>query len=228
MRISTHRAGPTFLLAAVCLLLLVLLLLPTAHRGLPSAVVGDFAHATEMSDVNSDEDGHANRKENGEKKSESSDHIHTAITARCVKCHGEKKPQGDLDLAALASSEKLRGQPDVLQRMIEALDSRDMPPESEPALDDAERAKLITVLKTLLREAVARQPHSNWPVRRLNRWQYNYSVRDLLQLNRDLFELPEKLMTRHDSYVRDALHRAAATPAGEVQLPAKLRVSSLT
>jgi hypothetical protein len=197
-------------------------------------VVHKPAQASENGNEHGNDNKHDNGKQNGSGNERDpanavqSELIRSTITARCAKCHGEQKPKGDLNLAALASPEQLRAQPDVVQRMIEAIDSQDMPPESEPALDAVERPKLLTALKALLRDAVARQPHSNWPVRRLNRWQYNYSVRDLLLLNRDLFELPEKLMTRHDAYLRDALQRADTAKAGEFQLPAKLRVSSQT
>ncbi|MEC7566440.1 MAG: DUF1588 domain-containing protein [Planctomycetota bacterium] len=38
-------------------------------------------------------------------------------------------------------------------------------------------------------------------IARLNRFQYNNTVRDVLDLKIDVFALPEKLMTRHDSYL---------------------------
>ena len=144
------------------------------------------------------------------------DPITSFLSTHCLKCHRGEKPKGELDLGSLGTATKLQAHPEILQRVLEAIDSRDMPPESEPVVADATRQPIITALKALLRESVALQPPAQWPLRRLNRWQYNNTVRDLLQLNRDLFELPEKLMTRHDPYLR----------AGVEQLPATVRVSS--
>ena len=55
-------------------------------------------------------------------------------------------------------------------------------------------------IRQFLRLAAARESR-RLPLHRLNRYQYNFAVKDLLQLNRDVFELPEKLLTRRDRYV---------------------------
>lgn len=144
------------------------------------------------------------------------DFVTSLITTRCVKCHGEAKPKGDVNLRAISTPQQLLAQPEILQRMVEVIDANDMPPESEPALDSATRRELLDRLKSLLRESVTRAPRAEWPLRRLNRFQYNNTVRDLLQLNRDIFALPEKLITRHEPYLREG-----ATP-----MPERVRVSS--
>ncbi|MBT3913471.1 MAG: DUF1588 domain-containing protein [Verrucomicrobia bacterium] len=85
--------------------------------------------------------------------------------------------------------------------MIEVIDAADMPPEDEPRLTEAQRANLLASLKTELRAATANAKGGHIPIRRLNRFQYNNTVRDLFQLNRDVFPLPEKLMTRQTIYL---------------------------
>jgi len=94
--------------------------------------------------------------------------------------------------------------PELIEEMIEVIDGRDMPPEDEPQLDDSDREKLLASLKSMLRASVANAPKESirGRVRRLNRFQYNNSVRDLFGLNRDVFPLSEKLMTRHSDYLR--------------------------
>ena len=92
--------------------------------------------------------------------------------------------------------------------MIEAIDARDMPPEDEPELEAKEREKLLVTLKDMLGRASAGEVVERGRIRRLNRFQYNNSIRDLFQLNRDVFALPEKLMTRHgNNYVHAQTHK---------------------
>ncbi|MFM2095100.1 MAG: hypothetical protein RIS70_2224 [Planctomycetota bacterium] len=144
------------------------------------------------------------------------DSLTSLLVARCVKCHGDEKPKAEINLRAVSTPQQLLAHPDILQRLVEVVDANEMPPESEPAIDAATRRQMLDRLKSLLRESVTRAPRAEWPLRRLNRFQYNNTVRDLLQLNRDLFELPEKLITRHDPYLRD----------GAMQMPLRVHVAS--
>ena len=93
-----------------------------------------------------------------------------------------------------------------------------MPPEDEPELNEEVRTKLLATLKTMLREATTGKQANQARIRRLNRFQYNNAVKDLFQLKMDVFELPEKLMTRHEDY----LH----APSGK--MPDKVSVVSLS
>ena len=53
----------------------------------------------------------------------------------------------------------------------------------------------------MLQAAATGQIAKRNPPRRLNRFQYNNAVRELFQLNRDVFALSEKLMTRETIYL---------------------------
>ena len=112
-----------------------------------------------------------------------------------------KEVNGKVNLEAIATADQLRGQPALIKEMIEVIDANDMPPEGEPELDEESRTRLLATLKTMLREATSDEAVRRVPIRRLNRFQYNNSVKDLFQLKLDVFELPEKLMTRHDNYL---------------------------
>ena len=89
----------------------------------------------------------------------------------------------------------------MIKELIEVIDATDMPPEDEPQLSEVERVKLLAVLKTQLRAATIGSNVKHSRIRRLNRFQYNNAVRDLFGLNRDVFGLPEKLMTRQGNYL---------------------------
>ena len=85
--------------------------------------------------------------------------------------------------------------------MIEVIDGNDMPPEDEPGLEGGDRSKLLKVLKELLAQATSGKEVGRAPARRLNHFQYNNSIRDLFRLKKDVFWLPEKLMTRQGNYL---------------------------
>jgi hypothetical protein len=123
------------------------------------------------------------------------------LAQKCVKCHGETKVSGDIDLEHITTSDQLLKQPQLIEKMIEVIDGNNMPPEDEPQLEEQTRTSLLTRLKTMLRESVSGQEVKQPRVRRLNRFQYNNAVKDLFQLTIDVFSLPEKLMTRHQNYL---------------------------
>ena len=129
----------------------------------------------------------------------------SVVKQKCLKCHGEPEVNGEVNFQPFKSEKQLLGQPELLDQMIGALENNNMPPEGEPALDEKTRSELVVALKSMLREATAGKNVTRIRIRRLNRFQYNNSVRDLFQLKRDVFALPEKLMTRHDNYLQRGL-----------------------
>ena len=119
----------------------------------------------------------------------------------CVKCHGGEKVKGKVNLKEIANAKQFLAKPELIKQLIEVIDVADMPPEDEPRLTEAQRVDLLATLKAQLRAATATAKGAHIPLRRLNRFQYNNAVRDLFQLNRDVFALPEKLMTRQTIYL---------------------------
>jgi hypothetical protein len=124
------------------------------------------------------------------------------LKQKCVKCHGETEGNGEVNFKQIKRQRQFLSQPKLLDRMISALENNNMPPEGEPPLDEKTRGELVATLKSMLKQATAGKNVSRLKIRRLNRFQYNNSVKDLFQLKRDVFGLPEKLMTRHDNYLQ--------------------------
>ncbi|MDE0737329.1 MAG: DUF1592 domain-containing protein, partial [Pirellulaceae bacterium] len=131
----------------------------------------------------------------------------SVLQQKCLKCHGGDEVNGEVDFKQVNTAEKFRGQPKMIDRMINAIADNSMPPEDEPPLDEKTRVELLAALKTMLREATAGKANSSVRIRRLNRFQYNNTVKDLFQLKQDLFGLPEKLMTRYDNYLHRGMNK---------------------
>ncbi|MFN0017238.1 MAG: DUF1588 domain-containing protein [Pirellulaceae bacterium] len=123
------------------------------------------------------------------------------LEARCIKCHSGETANGKFNLQDVALAEDILKKPELLTELISVIELGDMPPEDEPALVQAERSRLLESLKGLLNQS-APSSVPQVPLHRLNRYQYNNAVRDLFQLRRDLFSLPEKMMTRESDYLQ--------------------------
>ncbi|NCG26492.1 MAG: DUF1588 domain-containing protein [Verrucomicrobiales bacterium] len=123
------------------------------------------------------------------------------FSQNCTKCHGDKKVKGKVNLKEIQSLEQFMARPDLIKEMIEVVDAMDMLPEDEPALADADRTRLVSSLTNILKASTAGAKIETSYLRRLNRFQYNNAIKDLFGLNNNVFNIQEKLMTRHDNYI---------------------------
>ena len=123
------------------------------------------------------------------------------VAETCSRCHGGEEVYGKVDLKQITTAQQFLERPSLIKKMIEVIDANGMPPDGEPQLDKEVRTKLLAALKTMLREAALTSEAHRIQIRRLNRFQYNNSVKDLFQLKLDVFKLPEKLMTRYGNYL---------------------------
>lgn len=136
---------------------------------------------------------------------DSSTFLRSAFKTHCVQCHGEEMTtEGDVDLAGLKTQEELQARPQLLEKLIAVLNGREMPPEGESPLPDETRQQMVTRLRTIFADALKTQPYNPVPIRRMNRFQYNNAVVDLLELDRDIFQLNERLLRRRENYFRPA------------------------
>jgi hypothetical protein len=141
----------------------------------------------------------------------------SAFKAHCVKCHGKGgKIEGKINLLALKSDDDLQARPELLEDLVTVLKDRQMPPEDEPPLPEAKREQLVARLHAMLEQALRTQAFGPTPIRRMNRFQYNNAVVDLLELDRDVFQLNERLLRRRQEYFRPETGK----------MPTEVRVSS--
>ena len=129
--------------------------------------------------------------------------INAILDSHCIKCHGEGgKVKGKVNLKELRLANLLSSKPELLESLIGVIKDREMPPEDEPPLSDSERGELLKWLEVKLSESIKDQPFLPTSIRRMNRFQYNNSVVDLLELDRPIFRLNERLMRRRDNYFK--------------------------
>ena len=104
------------------------------------------------------------------------------VQQHCVKCHGGEETNAGVDLSDFQSDLDVWKARDKWIKVLGMLEGKLMPPEEEPALLEKDRAALIEWIGHTLEhvevDRIPRDPGSV-PPRRLNRHEYNYTVRDL-------------------------------------------------
>lgn len=102
----------------------------------------------------------------------------------CYSCHGEKKQEAGIELHQLVTLDDAFRNHRMLERLAEEVRTEEMPPfeaDELPSEEEAQRmyALLKDITDTVAEGRVARSP-GRTTIRRLNRNEYNYTVRDLL------------------------------------------------
>ena len=112
--------------------------------------------------------------------------LNTAVTPffaeHCFRCHGSTRAQKGLNLEELTASLSLERDRERWDQVILKLRQREMPPPNQPQPPDAERQAVVGRLEQELDRLDRAAPINPGHVtaRRLNRTEYNNTIRDLL------------------------------------------------
>ena len=112
-------------------------------------------------------------------------HIKPLLQEYCFDCHNEEKAKGDLNLAGFADNPKLFEHRDIWEKVVEALEAGDMPPEKKPQLTMAQRDQVVRFIDGQLAKfdcKTERNP-GRVTIRRLNKLEYQNTVRELLAVD---------------------------------------------
>ncbi len=150
--------------------------------------------------------------------------VDSILQQHCVRCHGlNGEASGEVNLIRVVETHRDANQNDLLEKIIKVVSQGEMPPEDESQLKTEEQGVLLTELSKVL-ERSAQQRVGRTPVRRMNRFQYNNTVKDLFQLDVDVFSLPERMMREYGDYfqpskgVVPATVKVGSRPLGKSQL----------
>lgn len=111
--------------------------------------------------------------------------IRPLFSTYCGKCHGMEKPKEGINLVRFTDLASIYKEPKLWRTVLTQLNERAMPPENKPQPTEAERALLIQWIQHTLNNpdpaAFAKDP-GRVTMRRLNRFEYNNTVRDLFDV----------------------------------------------
>jgi len=105
------------------------------------------------------------------------------LEQHCYECHGGKKTKADLDLKAIRDDSRILQDLKLWRGVLQQVNSGEMPPAKHPVKPTPEAITAFNqVLQASIAAAEAKLPPDPGRVtaRRLNRTEYNHTVRDLL------------------------------------------------
>lgn len=107
--------------------------------------------------------------------------VEPLLAAKCYSCHGGEKTKGEIDLKALAADPKVEEQFELWDRVMETVESGDMPPPKAKPLADGEDVAIMDWVNGALDHLAAANSGDPGPVtmRRLTNSEYDRSIRDL-------------------------------------------------
>jgi hypothetical protein len=151
------------------------------------------------------------------------------LQANCLKCHGPERPKADLSLHRATNEESILKERKSWQRVIQVIQSGEMPPPNRPQPALAEKERFVKLIQDIFdradRSGVVDPGHVT--VRRLNRTEYHNTIRDLCYVDfnpsedfpsddighgfdniGDVLTLPPVLMERYLAAAENIMSRA--------------------
>lgn len=107
--------------------------------------------------------------------------VRPLVLKYCQRCHGSERQEADVNLEAFARLADVRKDARAWQKVLEMLDTEQMPPRKAKQPSDAERASLRSWVRAYLKleaRSLAGDP-GRVLLRRLSNAEYTYTVRDL-------------------------------------------------
>jgi mono/diheme cytochrome c family protein len=161
------------------------------------------------------------------------------VNRYCGKCHGEKKPKGGIALTAFTDDASVLKKRSVWEQVADNLRSGEMPPPGKPRPAAAELETINAWLDAVVfqTDCEGRKDPGCVTLRRLNRAEYNNTIRDLLGIDfqpandfpqddvgygfdniGDVLSLPPLLMEKYVAAAEKIVEKALASPAARKRI----------
>ena len=149
--------------------------------------------------------------------------IQPLLKTFCFDCHhNADQPEGGVNLAQFTSDADVLRERAVWKEVFNKLESRQMPPpKHDPLPSEKERQRLLDWISEVAARpnpALNARDPGKPVIRRLTRLEYNNTVRDLLELETDVFMFSERLPLADRTYWRTALTAGRMGDAVEIRL----------
>jgi hypothetical protein len=109
--------------------------------------------------------------------------IKPLLATYCSRCHGPQQAEGEIALHEYVNVAAIRRDRETWKRIAEMIEFDAMPPEDEPQPSSAERQRLLVWINDIIRQEGMRDGDpGRVTLRRLNRAEYDNTVRDLTGL----------------------------------------------
>ena len=110
--------------------------------------------------------------------------VQPLLAKYCAECHSGQKPKGGLAFEAFGDERAALNRRDAWQKVAENLASEAMPPEGKPQPSENERALVLRWIESrVLKIDCSKIDPGRVTIRRLNRGEFNNTVRDLIGID---------------------------------------------
>jgi hypothetical protein len=139
------------------------------------------------------------------------EHVRPFLRKHCLECHGADKPKGKLRLDSLTADFNSAETKDRWRAVLDRLKAGEMPPKDKPRPPIADVQRLTKWIGGQMESAdAARREQGRAVLRRLNRVEYENTIRDLLGIHVELQELlPADTAAHGFDNVGEALHTSS-------------------
>jgi hypothetical protein len=158
------------------------------------------------------------------------------LQKHCTSCHGKEKQKADLTLHQYLDDKSLLKNRKKWKQILEAVQHAEMPPDDEPQPTDAERRLFLESARAVFAhyDRTAKPDPGRVTLRRLNRAEYNNTIRDLIGVDiqpandfpsddvghgfdniGDVLSLSPVLMERYLDAAQNVAEQAIAAEAGK-------------
>ena len=103
------------------------------------------------------------------------------LESHCLNCHDGETKKGELDLERFGTLADVRQEPEIWQKVVEQVETGEMPPKEKKQLSPGQRALLLSWARGYLNVEARANAGDPGPVtlRRLSNAEYGYTIRDL-------------------------------------------------
>ena len=122
---------------------------------------------------------------------EFSDTVKPFVATYCTGCHGSKVQKGDrrFDTLSMSVADMAQKETAIMwQDMLDKLNLGEMTPKRKRQPSEKEVRAVVGQITQALQHAYEQSKTSESPLRRLNKFEYRNTIRDLLHLNTDSFD----------------------------------------
>ncbi len=142
--------------------------------------------------------------------------IRPFLETHCFDCHGEDKAKGGLRLDTLATDFDAVDKARVWTKVLDRMESGEMPPKKEPRPAPEELARTVKWLNgnLLAADLRAQPPAGSLTLRRLNRLQYENTIHDLLAIK---LEVQDRLPPDNRAFGFDNVGAALSLSSAQME-----------
>lgn len=106
--------------------------------------------------------------------------VRTVLQKHCASCHNEVDKKAGINLADFYFAVSVIRRGELFQKVIEEVESGNMPPAGKPSLTPVEMDSMLVGLRTMLGKALAEPDPGEAVMRRLSHREYTYTIQDLV------------------------------------------------